>query len=123
VQHAHNGLIVELGKPCYEQTDAPATTAQEAILKTVEPSEIDMAELAGEPVRATLTRAPGNGVLIRGLKMVTEDCWFAVRPSGTKDIFKIYAESLLGEDHLCRIQAEAQRFIARLFSLGSVLGE
>ena len=115
----YDQLTQELGTPCYARTDAPATTEQKAILKAASLGEIDMAELAGDPVLAKLTLAPGNGEPIGGVKIVTVNGWFAARPSGTEEIYKVYAESFLGDDHLGRVQAEAQSFIARLFASGS----
>jgi phosphoglucomutase len=110
-----NRLTDELGVPFYERIDAPATLRQKDLLKKASPDQLGMTELAGEPVRATLTAAPGNGASIGGIKVVTENGWFAARPSGTEDVYKIYAESFRGEDHLRRIQQEAQDAISRLF--------
>ena len=101
--------------PFYARIDAPATSRQKDVLKNISPEQIGMTELAGEPVRATLSAAPGNGAAIGGIKVVAENGWFAARPSGTEDVYKIYAESFLGEDHLRRIQQEAQDAISRVF--------
>jgi len=86
-------LTGELGVPFYERIDAPATPAQKNLLKALSPDKLAMKELAGEPVRAALTAAPGNGQSFGGIKVVTDDGWFAARPSGTEDVYKIYAES------------------------------
>ena len=101
--------------PFYERIDAPATSEQKELLKTLSPDQIDMMELAGEPIRAKLTTAPGNGVPFGGIKVIAESGWFAARPSGTEDIYKIYAESFPNEDHLRQIQEDAQGTIARVF--------
>jgi phosphoglucomutase len=108
------------GTPYYERLDAPATAAQKACLAALTPDQVDADELAGEAIMAKLTRAPGNGASIGGLKVVTANGWFAARPSGTEDIYKIYAESFQGPDHLRRIQDEARQIIAAAFvSAGS----
>jgi phosphoglucomutase len=86
------------------------------MLQKLSPQQLQATELAGEKIFATLTTAPGNGAAIGGLKVVTENGWFAARPSGTEDVYKIYAESFLGETHLRRIQEEAQALIARVFA-------
>jgi phosphoglucomutase len=106
----------ELGKSFYERIDAPATPEQKALLARLDPAEIDAKELAGEPVQAKLTRAPGNNEPIGGIKMIAKNGWFAARPSGTEDVYKIYAESFRGDEHLKQIQHDAQAFIARLFN-------
>ena len=102
--------------PFYERIDAPATAEQKALLKAVSPEQIGMKELAGEPIRAKLTIAPGNGAAFGGIKMIAENGWFAARPSGTEDVYKIYAESFRSEDHLRQIQQTAQDAITGLFS-------
>lgn len=104
-------LADEFGSPVYERIDAPATPAQKAALSALEPSSVSETELAGEPILATLTRAPGNDAPIGGLKVVTENGWFAARPSGTEDVYKIYAESFLGREHLSQVQEEAQSLV------------
>lgn len=109
-------LTHEFGEPVYERIDAPATSAQKAVLQKLSPQQLRATELAGERILATLTTAPGNGAAIGGLKVVTENGWFAARPSGTEDVYKIYAESFLDEAHLHRIQEEAQALIARVFA-------
>jgi phosphoglucomutase len=107
----YSDLEDELGSPLYERIDAPATAQQKEVLKNLSPQMVRAEELAGETITAKLTRAPGNGAPIGGLKVVTENGWFAARPSGTEDIYKLYAESFKGHDHLRRIQAEAQAII------------
>jgi phosphoglucomutase len=107
----YKDLEDELGSPVYERIDAPATVEQKEVLKKLSPSMVTAEELAGETITAKLTEAPGNGAPIGGLKVVTENGWFAARPSGTEDIYKLYAESFKGHDHLRRIQAEAQAII------------
>lgn len=109
-------LTNELGVPVYERIDAPATSAQKAILKRLSPQQVQASELAGEKIQAILTAAPGNDSSIGGLKVITENGWFAARPSGTEDVYKIYAESFKGEDHLHQIQEEAQILIEKAFS-------
>src|SRR3981189_1185108 len=108
-------LTSELGVPFYERIDAPATPAQKNLLKALSPEKLAMAELAGEPVRATLTAAPGNGQPFGGIKVITDSGWFAARPSGTEDVYKIYAESFRSQAHLRQIQSEAQRAIDSAF--------
>ena len=90
----------ELGQPFYERIDAPATPQQKNLLKALSPEKLAMKELAGEPVRATLTAAPGNGQSFGGIKVTSDHGWFAARPSGTEDVYKIYAESFRSEAHL-----------------------
>jgi phosphoglucomutase len=101
-------LIRELGAPVYERVDAAASAEEKAILLKLSPGDVSASELAGQPIEAVLTTAPGNGAPIGGLKIVTAQGWFAVRPSGTEDVYKLYAESFRGSDHLQRIQQEAQ---------------
>ncbi|MBI3801019.1 MAG: alpha-D-glucose phosphate-specific phosphoglucomutase [Deltaproteobacteria bacterium] len=112
----YRALTQEFGNPVYERIDAPATLEQKAILQNLSPQDIATAELAGEKVQAILTTAPGNGSPIGGLKVVAQNGWFAARPSGTEDAYKIYAESFLGTDHLRRIQEEAQSLIAQVLA-------
>jgi phosphoglucomutase len=104
-------LTDEFGAPAYDRVDAPATPAQKQMLAQLSPQQIRSAELAGEKIQSILTQAPGNGAPIGGLKVATQSGWFAARPSGTEDIYKIYAESFLGEAHLRRIQEEAQTIV------------
>jgi phosphoglucomutase len=105
-------LTHQFGEPVYERIDAPATPAQKAILAKLSPEQVKIKDLAGEKIQAILTTAPGNNAPIGGLKVVAENGWFAARPSGTEDIYKIYAESFLGTDHLKRIQEEAQSIVS-----------
>ena len=111
-------LTKELGIPIYERIDAPATPEQKAILKKLVPEQIQASELAGENIIGILSSAPGNGSAIGGLKVMTENGWFAARPSGTEDVYKIYAESFRGEPHLRQIQEEAQALITKAFNSG-----
>ena len=101
----------EFGEPVYERVDSPATPEQKTCLANLLPGQLEQTELAGEKIQIMLTLAPGNGAPIGGLKVVTEHGWFAARPSGTEDIYKIYAESFKGLDHLHRIQREAQTIV------------
>jgi phosphoglucomutase len=108
-------LQERFGEPVYERTDAAATPEQKAALRQLSPESITETELAEEPILQILTRAPGNDAAIGGLKVVTENGWFAARPSGTEDVYKIYAESFRGPDHLRRIQEEARAIVRRAF--------
>ena len=112
---AYDFLTRELGVPFYERIDVLATPEQKELLKALSPNQIGMTELAGEPIRAELTAAPGNGLPFGGIKVIAESGWFAARPSGTEDVYKIYAESFRSEGHLRRIHQEAKDAIARLF--------
>jgi len=105
-------LTREFGEPVYERVDAPATLEQKAILEKLSPQQAQIKNLAGEKIQTILTNAPGNGAPIGGLKVMAESGWFAARPSGTEDIYKIYAESFRGADHLKRIQEEAQMIVS-----------
>jgi len=109
-------LEIRFGKPLYERIDAPATPEQKAALERLAPDAVTAGNLAGDTIIARLTRAPANGAPIGGLKVVTENGWFAARPSGTEDIYKIYAESFLGEAHLRRIQEEAKDIVQGAFT-------
>jgi len=104
-------LTRKFGAPVYERVDAPATAAQKALLARLTPQQIRLTELAGEKIQTVLTSAPGNGAPLAGVKVVTESGWFAARPSGTENIYKIYAESFRGADHLRLIQEEAQAIV------------
>lgn len=104
-------LMHQFGQPCADRIQATATPAQKKKLSRLSPEEVTSTSLAGEPIQAILTSAPGNGAAIGGLKVVTEHGWFAARPSGTEDIYKIYAESFQGEDHLRKLLAEAQTIV------------
>ena len=110
-------LAEEYGAPAYARTDAPANREQKAILKKLSPEQVTATELAGEAIVSKVTEAPGNGAAIGGLKVTTENAWFAARPSGTEDKYKIYAESFRGEEHLKQVQSEAQALVAEV--LGS----
>jgi phosphoglucomutase len=110
----YHDLTRELGEPVYERLDAPATPEQKEVLQHLSPQQIQAAELAGEPILAMLTEAPGNGSAIGGLKVITANGWFAARPSGTEDVYKIYAESFRDADHVRQIQDEAQALIAKV---------
>jgi phosphoglucomutase len=105
-------LTAEHGSPAYARVDAPANREQKAKLAKLEPSAVSATELAGEPITAKLTRAPGNDAAIGGLKVVTESAWFAARPSGTEDVYKIYAESFRGPEHLQEVQAAAREVVS-----------
>jgi phosphoglucomutase len=109
-------LTGEFGAPVYERIDAPCTAEQKQILSKLSPDQLRADQLAGEKIRATLTTAPGNNAPIGGLKVVTDHGWFAARPSGTEEVYKIYAESFRGPEHLRRIQDEAQALIAGVFA-------
>jgi phosphoglucomutase len=113
------GLTDELGAPFYERIDAPATVAQKNLLKGLSAERLPIRELAGEPVRATLTAAPGNGQSFGGIKVTADNGWFAARPSGTEDVYKIYAESFKSEPHLRQIQQQAQAAITAAFEAGT----
>lgn len=104
----------DLGLSHYERIDAPATSAQKAALKALKADQVEAKALAGEPVRAKLTAAPGNGQALDGVKVVADNGWFAARPSGTEAVYKIYAESFIGPDHLRQIQLEAQALVDSL---------
>jgi phosphoglucomutase len=105
-------LARELGEPVYDRVDAPATPEQKKLLAQLSPQQVESSELAGEKIRSKLTRAPGNDAPIGGLKVIADSGWFAARPSGTENIYKIYAESFRGTDHLRRIIAEAQSIVS-----------
>jgi len=109
----YRDLTKELGEPVYERIDAQATPEQKAILSKLSPEQVQATELAGDKILAMLTKAPGNHAAIGGLKVVTENGWFAARPSGTEDVYKLYAESFKGKEHLTLIQQEAQALIAK----------
>ena len=108
----YRDLTRDLGDPVYERIDAPATLEQKAALAKLSPADIQITEVAGEKVQQILTAAPGDGSPIGGIKVVAENGWFAARPSGTEEIYKIYAESFLGQDHLRRLQEEAQTIVS-----------
>jgi len=110
-QH-YRALTERHGEPAYARIDAPATREQKAKLGALSPDDVAAATLAGEPIVAKLTTAPGNGAPIGGLKVVTQSAWFAARPSGTEDVYKIYAESFRGPDHLAQVQDEARAVVS-----------
>lgn len=110
-----NDLTAELGVPYYERIDVAATPKQKSALKALGPDTLNMKELAGDPVRVVRTKAPGNDQPFGGIKVESEAGWFAARPSGTEDVYKIYAESFRGPDHLKQIQGDAQAAIAKVF--------
>ncbi len=105
-------LEAEFGASAYQRVDAPASAAQKAALAKLAPESVSATELAGEPITAKLSHAPGTGAAIGGLKVQTEHAWFAARPSGTEDVYKLYAESLRGPEHLAQVQAEAREVVA-----------
>jgi len=111
----YRSLEERFGASSYERLDEPATAAQKAALKELTPDRVPGKELAGEPITAKLTRAPGNGAAIGGLKVVAENAWFAARPSGTEEIYKVYAESFQGPAHLKRVQEEARAMVRAAF--------
>jgi phosphoglucomutase len=113
-------LTAELGEPAYERVDTPATGEQKQRLAKISSDQVKLTELAGETVESVITTAPGNGAPIGGLKVSTENGWFAARPSGTENIYKIYAESFRGVDHLHRIQEEAQNIVNHVLTPASV---
>ena len=108
----YGDLADQYGAPAYARVDAPASREEKARLSRLSPSDVSAKTLAGEPITDILTNAPGNGEAIGGLKVVTQNAWFAARPSGTEDVYKIYAESFLGPDHLKQVQAEAREVVA-----------
>ncbi|HXH62853.1 MAG TPA: hypothetical protein VNG95_01650, partial [Gemmatimonadales bacterium] len=112
----YRDLTREFGEFSFQRIDAPATPEEKVTLAHLAPPRI--AELAGNRVTSVLTQAPGNGAPIGGWKVITDQGWFAVRPSGTEDVFKLYAESFIGSDHLARIQEEAQAIIRRALGAG-----
>ena len=112
-------LTQVLGDPVYERIDAPATPEQKAALEKLSPADIHATELAGEKIEQILTAAPGNGSPIGGIKVIAKNGWFAARPSGTEEIYKIYAESFLGQDHLRKIQEEAQSIVSETLARGT----
>ncbi len=111
----YSDLEERFGSPCYERIDTPASREQKQILKGLSPEQVAADRLAGEKILGKLTRAPGNQAEIGGLKVVTENGWFAARPSGTEDVYKLYAESFLGKDHLRQIQEEAREIVQQAF--------
>ncbi|MFF3037844.1 phosphoglucomutase (alpha-D-glucose-1,6-bisphosphate-dependent) [Arthrobacter citreus] len=114
-QH-YRELTNRFGDPVYARVDAPATRDQKAALSKLSPSDVTATTLAGEEITARLTEAPGNGAAVGGLKVTTENAWFAARPSGTEDVYKIYAESFKGAEHLSEVQAEAKAIVDSVIS-------
>ena len=112
-------LTRDFGEPAYDRVEAPATPDQKKLLAKLSPNQIKLTELAGEKIQTILTNAPGNGAPIGGLKVVAESGWFAARPSGTDNIYKIYAESFRGSDHLGRILEEAQTVVSKALAVGA----
>jgi phosphoglucomutase len=110
----YDDLTKELGESFYERVDAPASRKEMGVLRGLSSDQVATTELAGEPIEAKLSAAPGNGEPFGGIKVTAKNGWFAVRPSGTEDVYKVYAESFQSEDHLKRIQQEAQSMIATL---------
>jgi phosphoglucomutase len=117
----YRSLEGRFGTSVYERIDAPATAEQKAVLRKLTPEGIRVQDLAGEPILSVLTRAPGNDAPIGGLKVVAANGWFAARPSGTEDVYKIYAESFLGREHLRRIQTEAGAIVDQAFRSAGAL--
>ena len=111
-------LTAKHGAPAYARVDAPADREQKAKLAKLDPSAVTATELAGEPITAKLTQAPGNDAAIGGLKVTTESAWFAARPSGTEDVYKIYAESFQGPEHLAQVQDAAREVVAAALGSG-----
>jgi phosphoglucomutase len=112
-------LAREFGEPVYDRVEAPATPEQKQRLSKLSPQQVRSTDLAGEIIQRILTLAPGNDAAIGGLKVITENGWFAARPSGTEDIYKIYAESFRGVDHLHRIVAQAQTIVSDALAAGA----
>jgi phosphoglucomutase len=105
-------LTAKHGAPAYARVDAPADREQKSKLAKLDPSAVTATDLAGEPITAKLTSAPGNGAAIGGLKVTTDSAWFAARPSGTEDVYKIYAESFRGAEHLAQVQEAAREVVS-----------
>ena len=112
----YQALTQQFGAPVYQRIDAPASPEQKALLAKLSPDQVTAHQLAGDPILSMLTTAPGNGAALGGLKVSTARGWFAARPSGTEDVYKLYAESFAGEDHLRAIQREAQALLARVLA-------
>lgn len=119
--HQHYKMLAEqLGEPCYGRVEAVANSAQKNVLTTMQPEMVTATLLAGEKITQVLSHAPGNGAAIGGLKVLTDNGWFAARPSGTEDIYKIYAESFIDETHLQRIISEAQALVSAIFDAAGI---
>jgi phosphoglucomutase len=108
----YNELTRTLGAPVYERIDAPASPEEKALLERLSPADVTASTLAGDPITRLITTAPGNNASFGGLKVETTNGWFAARPSGTEDVYKLYAESFRGAEHLRRIQDEAQAIVS-----------
>ena len=113
-------LTERFGSPLYERLDAVANASQRKVLSKLSPEQVTATLLAGEPILAKLTKAPGNSAPIGGLKVITENGWFAARPSGTEDVYKIYAESFKGQAHLDTLKTEAQGIVSAAFKQAGV---
>jgi phosphoglucomutase len=111
----YESVTQDLGKSYYQRIDAPASREQKELLGALDPAKFDAKQLAGEPIERKLVNAPGNNAPIGGIKVVAKSGWFAARPSGTEDVYKIYAESFRSEDHLHEIQKDAQAGVDRVF--------
>jgi phosphoglucomutase len=116
-------LTREFGEPVYDRVEAPATPDQKKLLAKLSPKQVKITELAGEKIQAVLTQAPGNNAPIGGVKVISKSGWFAARPSGTENIYKIYGESFRGADHLRRILEEAQKIVSDALSAGLEKGQ
>jgi len=112
---AYRSLTQRFGEPHYARIDVPATTAQKTVLQRLGKDDVADSTLAGDPIEAVMSHAPGNGAAVGGIKVTTASGWFAARPSGTESLYKIYAESFRGADHLARLQTEAQALVTRAF--------
>jgi phosphoglucomutase len=112
----YHALTEQFGAPVYQRIDAPASPQQKTVLAKLSPDQVSAKELAGDPIQSMLTTAPGNGAPLGGLKVSTARGWFAARPSGTEDVYKLYAESFVGEEHLRAIQREAQELLTRVLA-------
>jgi phosphoglucomutase len=115
---AYRALTDRFGEPVYARIDQPATPKEKSLLKALSPTAITGTTLAGEPIKQALTRAPGNDAPIGGLKVIADNGWFAARPSGTENLYKIYAESFLGADHLDRVLADAKALVGAALAAG-----
>jgi phosphoglucomutase len=115
-QEHYNELAARFGAPSYNRIQAPATHAQKAALSKLSPEQVKADTLAGDPITARLTNAPGNGASIGGLKVMTKNGWFAARPSGTEEAYKIYCESFLGAEHREQIEKEAVEIVSKVLA-------
>ena len=109
----HNRLVEKHGESWYARVDAPASLEEKATLSKLSPVQVSANELAGEAITGKLTEAPGNGASIGGLKVTTKNAWFAARPSGTENVYKIYAESFVSADHLTQVQEQAREVVSQ----------